>query len=125
MTILKRLGLLTLIGLIPQYRAWNFNFDTFGNQEPVLLFDSGLGAYPVLIGLYDIEKGAKLENVILLDCEMHKQRTLENSLEMLPEFLPGYYYIECKTDPNRYQDHIKYLSCHGSALLSCKQNSLN
>ena len=103
MTVLKRLGLVTLLGLVPQYRAWNFNFGTFGNQEPVLIYGSGFDADAVAyVGLYDIEKGAELNNYIPLDdCVIHKQRTFENSDEMLPLTQTGYYYIECQSDPNR------------------------
>ena len=103
--VMSRITLLaSLLGsAIATTSTWTFNFGTFGQNEPVIIYGSGFDLEAKIdIDLYPSEQDPSLSNLINLeDCFDSQQLTFENSTEFLPLTQNGYFYITCNTDPNK------------------------
>ena len=68
---------------MPQSTIWIYDNERFASEPTAFA------------ALWKSEDGPDLSNQIMIDCEMKKQITFENSDEYLPLTRPGYNYLEC------------------------------
>ena len=81
----------------PDSRLWLFNNEFFANDPSVTV-----SLYPQSIP----EPG--LGDLVTLDCQHEHQTTFENSNEYLPEFMPGYKYLECTFNYDTFEHDQTY-----------------
>lgn len=95
-------SIIALVGLIHRADAgFTWNHGSFGPDSVLWLYNNEYFANDpsVYVGLYPADTPEPgLADTIMLDCMHERQSTFENSLEYLPEFMPGYKYMECILD---------------------------
>jgi len=104
-------GCLALLGLLSQAAtALNFNFGSFGPDENVLIYNRKLAAdTKVEAALWNLDATPTVNNLIQFDeCSIVKQRTFENSDELLPLTASGYHYLDCSVDSSKYEHLVTY-----------------
>ena len=105
----RRKGLTTLLGLLSQATALNFNYGSFGPNDKLLIFDRKFCSdVKVEAALWNVEATPTLSNLIQLDCNVLEQRTFENSDEFLPLTAAGYHYLECSIEAANYEHLTTY-----------------